>query len=69
MSFSANVVDVIDGNRRDGSLSQAVFAQLVYQVRMMQKRLSIQQDIDEDIGINEEFLRYFSLRYASLLAL
>ena len=62
MGFSANIVDVVDGNGCDEPLSQAVFAQLVHQGGMVRKGLSIQQNIDENIGINEEFHRYFSLR-------
>ena len=69
MGFSANVVDIVDGNGRDDPLNQAVFTQLVHQGGMVREGLSVQQNIDEDIGIDEEFHRYFFWRYASLLAL
>ena len=69
VGFSANVVDIVDGNGCDDPLSQTVFAHLVDQGGMVREGFPIQQDIDEDIGIDEEFHRYFSLRYASLLAL
>lgn len=64
MGFSCNVGDVVDGNWGDKSLCQTILNNFEDPVGILKKRGTLQQDIEKNIGIKEDFQEYFANKYS-----
>lgn len=64
MGFSCNVGDVVDGNWCDISFCQTILNNFEDAVGILKKGRTLQQDIEKNISINEDFQEYFANKYS-----
>jgi predicted molibdopterin-dependent oxidoreductase YjgC len=64
MGFSGNIGDVVDGNWSDKSFCQTILNNFEDPVRILKKGGTLQQNIEKNIGIDEDFQEYFANKYS-----